>query len=67
MIITDETMLVFTIKPLKGRSNLEPFKVKFSFDEFENEGIAQYLVDEGYFEFMTHPCEYYEIIKREII
>lgn len=57
--------ITFTINPILGcLTHLEPFDFTMEIEDLDYGSLDMALIDAGHWEYFTHPCYHYEVLKR---
>lgn len=66
--LNDDQDMVFLIKPIKGcLTHTDNFNFTAPINEVEDEGLPALLINAGHWEFMSHPCYHFTVLKRTLI
>lgn len=59
--------ILYTLRLTHGIQKGVVINREFDIEELEEEDISDYLIRNGYYKEMGHPCDYYDIIGRKLI
>lgn len=65
MILEIYNPLIVTVKILQGKNEGETVHVNTTLEELLSEDLSMQLINEGIFECICHPCDYYEVVAIE--